>query len=255
MRVIRVIETSELGSDFELIGGLWEIKFPPIEGVKAPLSTDSGNAIVKGTDDGLYVDATKLFNYSLVQDDANKKIHLYQHQAGTAFDVGTAVLIGSIDMVELNGQFDDIAITDAIISFTDVQNSTSHTFDTNLFQKVADLVSDNTIVIENVVDGVAKKTLKAVLSPNVDNVIKLAPDGLMVDPADFPAGEGAITQTLYINQEPDTNVLNPTFESLDHQINDHTINVPVVTLKNAKGVNLGIAVKPIIGKLTDIVVA
>lgn len=251
MRVIRVIETNELGGDFELIEGKWEIKFPAPEGTKAPLSTDSGNAIGMGNDVGLYVDATILYSYSLVQDDVNKKIHLYRHQAGTVFNVGTAILIASIDMIELNGQFDDIAITDAIVNFTDAQTATSLTLNTNVFQKVSDLLGSPTVAIENAVGGGTEKILKVILSAAQGNVIKQLPDGLMIDPADLPPGSPGIQQTLTINPEPDTNVLNPTLESYDHQINDSVINVSVVTLKNAKGVNLGIAVKPITGKLID----
>ena len=37
------------------------------------------------------------------------------------FDINTALMVSEIDMLAMNGQFDDIAIDEGVVTFTDVQ--------------------------------------------------------------------------------------------------------------------------------------
>lgn len=136
MRVVKVIQPHEFGDNFILEDGKWKVKFPPIATSGVEVSKDANNLITLGGDGGMFADATRLHAYALVQDNENMKIHLYRHQADLEFDVANATLINSIDMLELNGQFDDITITDAVVTFKDVQTDTELVFDTDQFQKV-----------------------------------------------------------------------------------------------------------------------
>lgn len=142
MRVVKVIQPHEFGDNFILEDGKWKVKFPPIATSGVEVSKDANNLITLGGDGGMFADATRLHAYALVQDNENMKIHLYRHQADLEFDVANATLINSIDMLELNGQFDDITITDAVVTFKDVQTETELEFDTNQFQNVEELYFD-----------------------------------------------------------------------------------------------------------------
>lgn len=136
MEVVKLIQPHEFGDNFILEDGKWKVKFPPIARSGVEVSKDANNLITLGTDGGMFVDATRIHAYALVQDNENMKIHLYRYQANAEFDIATATLINSIEMLELNGQFDDITITDAVVTFKDVQTDTELEFDTNQFQKV-----------------------------------------------------------------------------------------------------------------------
>ena len=142
MRVVKVIQPHEFGDNFILEDGKWKVKFPPIATSGVEVSKDANNLITLGTDGGMFVDATRIHAYALVQDNENMKIHLYRHQANVEFDIATATLINSIDMLELNGRFDDITITDAVVTFKDVQTDTELEFDTEQFQSVEELSFD-----------------------------------------------------------------------------------------------------------------
>lgn len=146
MKVVKVIQPHEFGDNFILEEGKWKVKFPPTVTSGVEVSKDANNLITLGGDGGMFADATRLHAYALVQDTENMKIHLYRHQEGLEFDVGQATLISSIDMLELNGQFDDITITDAVVTFKDVQTDTELVFDTDQFQDVTGLEMSHPLV-------------------------------------------------------------------------------------------------------------
>lgn len=139
MEVVKLIQPHEFGDNFILEDGKWKVNFPPIATTGVEVSNDANNLITLGTDGGMFVDVARLYAYALVQDNENMKIHLYRHQANDVFDIDRATLITSVDMLELNGQFDDITITDAVVTFKDVQTDTELEFDTNRFQNVENL--------------------------------------------------------------------------------------------------------------------
>lgn len=148
MEVVKLIQPDEFGDNFIFEAGKWKVKFPPIATSGVEVSKDANNLITLGGDGGMFADATRLHAYALVQDNENMKIHLYRHQADLEFDVANATLINSVDMLELNGQFDDITITDAVVTFKDVQTDTELEFDTDQFQNVSGLTSDDSISLD-----------------------------------------------------------------------------------------------------------
>lgn len=146
MEVVKLIQPHEFGDNFIFEDGKWKVKFPPIPESGVEVSKDANNLITLGGDGGMFADVTRLHAYALVQDNENMKIHLYRHQANIEFDIAQATLINSIDMLELNGQFDDITVTDAIVTFKDVQTDTELVFDTDQFLNVTGLEIQHPLV-------------------------------------------------------------------------------------------------------------
>lgn len=146
MEVVKLIQPHEFGDNFILEDGKWKVKFPPIATTGVEVSKDANNLVTLGVDGGMFVDATRIHAYALVQDNENMKIHLYRHQANVEFDIATATLINSIDMLELNGQFDDITITDAVVTFKDVQTDNELVFDTDQFLNISGLEIQHPLV-------------------------------------------------------------------------------------------------------------
>ena len=129
MKNIAILQPSELGSDFTFSqeSGVWSVNFPPAVESDVVVSANTNNLIKTGSDGGAYVDASKLIAHALMQDNENQKIHLYRFPAGTVFNQQTATLVGSVDMVEMNGVFDDIAIDGNKITFKDAQTNSTLT--------------------------------------------------------------------------------------------------------------------------------
>lgn len=147
MKNIAILQPSELGDDFyfDQAAGVWKVNFPaPVES-NVTISPNTNNLIKTGSDGGAWVDASKLIAHALVQDTDDQKIHLYRFPAGTTFDVAKATLVGSIDMVEMNGVFDDIAINGNNIKFTDAQNGVSISLDVDSLQRVSRINGSNSV--------------------------------------------------------------------------------------------------------------
>lgn len=179
MKNIAILQPSELGEDFkfDLESGVWGITFPPSVDSDVVISPNTNNLITTGTDGGAHVLASKLIAHALVQDTEEQKIHLYRFPAGTEFSVGAATLVGSIDMVEMNGVFDDIAIAGNIITFKDAQTNTSITLDTDTLQRVSRIGSTNSIRATTVGGAV---TLEAIVSSIPGNLLTSSVAGLEV---------------------------------------------------------------------------
>lgn len=176
MKNIAILQPSELGSDFTFSqeNGVWGVNFPPAVESDVTISQNTNNLIKVGTDGGAYVDASKLIAHALVQDTDNQKIHLYRFPAGTVFNQPTATLVGSVDMVEMNGVFDDVAIVGNKITFKDAQTNSTLTLDTDTLQRVSRISSTNSISAATVGGNV---TLDVNISQVDGNLLKIAHDG------------------------------------------------------------------------------
>ena len=176
MKNIAILQPSELGSDFNFSqeNGVWGVNFPAAVESDVNISQNTNNLIKVGTDGGAYVDATKLIAHALVQDNDNQKIHLYRFPAGTVFNKLTATLVGSVDMVEMNGAFDDIAIVGNKITFKDTQTSTTLTFDTDTLQRVSRISSTNSI---SAMTSGGNVSLDVIINPAAGNLLEYAYDG------------------------------------------------------------------------------
>ena len=176
MKNIAILQPSELGSDFTFSqeNGVWGVNFPPAVESDVNISQNTNNLIKVGTDGGAYVDASKLIAHALVQDNDNQKIHLYRFPAGTVFNKATATLVGSVDMVEMNGVFDDIAIVGNRITFKDAQTNSTLTLDTDTLQRVSRISGTNSITATTVGGNV---TLDVKISQVEGNLLEIAYDG------------------------------------------------------------------------------
>lgn len=176
MKNIAILQPSELGSDFNFsqVDGVWGVTFPDAVESNVTISANANNLIKVGTDGGAYVDASKLIAHALVQDNDNQKIHLYRFPAGTTFNQATATLVGSADMVEMNGVFDDIAIDGNKITFKDAQTDTTLTLDMDTLQRVSRISSTNSITAVTVGGNVS---IDVKLSAIEGNLLEIVPSG------------------------------------------------------------------------------
>ena len=176
MKNIAILQPSELGSDFTFSqeSGVWSVNFPPAVESDVNISANTNNLIKTGSDGGAYVDASKLIAHALMQDNENQKIHLYRFPAGTVFNQQTATLVGSVDMVEMNGVFDDIAIDGNNITFKDAQTNTTLSLDTDTLQRVSRISSTNSI---SAVTSGGNVSLDVIINTAPDNLLEYAYDG------------------------------------------------------------------------------
>lgn len=229
MRVLKLVQPKEFGEHFRFVNGLWEVIFPESTGGETKLSNDSHNALTMGSDQGLHLLALRLFAYALVQDNENQKIHLYRYRSGTVFDISQAILVNSIDMLELNGSFDDIAITDANVKFYDVHSDTELVFDTNLFQKTGDLKGSDSVSLSSE----EKKEIAVKVSVDGNNLMQAKADGLFVDKTAM-GDTGSHEHSFFIVDSVDTEQNG--VEVLNRLVGTSSLlNIPVVNLRNMKG--------------------
>lgn len=177
MKTISIIQPDELGSDFKFEGGKWKVNFPAVDEPTKVISGDEGNAIKVGTDGGGYISEGLLLAYALVQDTAAGKIQLYSFPAGTEFVLETATLVSTVNLIELNGVFDDVAIDDAVITFTDADSGQTLTLDTKTLQRVANVKGGDVVKVTELA-GVL--TISVILNDSPDNLIQETPEGLLV---------------------------------------------------------------------------
>ena len=244
MEVVKLIQPHEFGDNFIFEAGKWKVKFPPIATSGVEVSKDANNLITLGGDGGMFADATRLHAYALVQDNENMKIHLYRHQADLEFDVANATLINSIDMLELNGQFDDITITDAVVTFKDVQTDTELVFDTNQFLNVSGLAADDSMTLVGDDNSTTKQV--SVRGRDYDNLVQNTPEGLLVLPLDGVHIGHTLEARSYQVDVPDDEI---EIEEFVRTINGNEIRMPAVTLKNSRGKTLAAIVTKIPDKL------
>lgn len=230
MRILSIIQPSEMGSDFHFDeeAGLWKVNFPAGmgEGGGVPLSTDENNAIVLGSDEGAFISADLLGAYALTQDSGSKKINLYRFQPGTEFNPETATLVSSVNMIELSGIFDDVAIDGDLITFTDADTGLTLTIDTANLQKVSDIIGSDSVEV-NSLGGLT--TLSVRINPNPDNLIKVTEEGLFVDAANF-SGEWELDLHQTLAQVE---------EGLCHVVGNSHLVVPQIELTDVAGNPIG----------------
>lgn len=229
MRILSIIQPSEMGSDFRFDeeAGLWKVNFPAGmgEGGGVPLSTDANNAIGLGTDQGAFISTDLLGAYALTQDNGSKKINLYRFPVGTEFDPETATLVSSVNLIELSGIFDDVAIDGDVITFTDADTGLTLSIDTANLQKVSDIVGSDSVEVISI-DGVTQINIK--VDPNPDNLIEVDEGGLFVDANRLQVGDPELHQTLA-----------PVENGLCHVVGNAHLVVPQIELVDVAGNPIG----------------
>lgn len=237
MNIISLIQPSELGPDFYLDQGVWKVNFPTTATPPPPISNDARN-IIQNVGDGMYVDQRNRLAYAMVQDNQTQKIQLWQFPADIAFNINTATMVSEIDMLAMNGQFDDIAIDEGVITFTDVQTGSTLTLNTNELQRVGDIKSTKSVTVTETA-GVLKFSAK--LDPKANNLLEVTAGGLQVAPAKIEQ----IFNTELAKLDVHTQAINPNDDyGLEHVIGDQIINIPKVLLANSAGTTIAMVNDP-----------
>lgn len=237
MNIISLIQPSELGPDFYLDQGVWKVNFPTTATPPPPISNDARN-IIQNVGDGMFVDQRNRLAYAMVQDNQTQKIQLWQFPADTVFSTDTATMVSEIDMLALNGQFDDIAIDEGVITFTDVQTGSTLTLNTNELQRVGNIKSTNTVTVTETA-GVLKFSAK--LDPKANNLLEVTAGGLQVAPAKIKQIFDAELAKLDVH----TQTIAPhEYIGLQHVIGDRITAIPKVMLANSAGVALAMVNDP-----------
>lgn len=225
MRILSVIQPSELGSDFRLEDGVWKVNFPSTGGGTGnELSADENNALTVGTDGGLFLSQDLLNAYAMVQDNQSQKIHLYRFPAGSVFSIETATLVSSVSLIEMTGIFDDVAIEGDVITFTDADTGLTLTLDTANLQRVDALVGSETVEVMSV-NGTT--TLSVKIDPRPDNAIQVTEEGLLVT-GGGEVGDVNLLQTLAVVED-----------GLCHAVGNSHLVMPQIELVDVAGNPIG----------------
>ena len=232
---ISVVQPVEMSVNFlfDTIEKKWKINNSSL------ISSDSDNILVL-EDEKLKVSRSNIKLYRLIQDNAARKILLYQFNANEDFDVSTAQLIDEVDMVSLDAQVDDVAISNGVLTFTDTQTSTQLVFDTN--SPIYQILHSNTTAINISGDGKnSALSIDLIVDTSTDNLLKINANGAVVDKNDILAllnssGIGA-APTIVFSHDPASENLKISIDGVDQTI-------ATSKLVNTSGDVLGYVISP-----------
>lgn len=235
MANISVVQPVEMSVNFlfDTIEKTWKINNSSL------ISSDSDNILVL-EDEKLKVSRSNIKLYRLIQDNAARKILLYQFNANESFDVSTAQLINEVDMVSLDAQVDDVAISDGVLTFTDKQTSTQLIFDTN--SPIYQILHSNTTAINISGDGKnSALSIDLIVDTSTDNLLKITANGAVVDKNDILAllnssGSGS-APTIVFSHDPTAQNLKISIDGVDQ-------NIATSKLVNTSGDVLGHVIRP-----------
>lgn len=239
MKTISIIQPDEFGSDFKYEGGLWHIRFPPGKPNIDPASKDVGNAVRVGTDGGAYLGEDMLCAYAITQDNVTKKIHLYQYPVGSSFSPETATLVSTVNMVDLQAVFDDVAIDGSVITFTDADTGSTMTIDTDTLQRIDGITTSSNVLKLTTLNGVTNPEL-LVTGPVNDspNLLTKSTAGLLVD-GDVVGDQ--VAQSL--GGAPLNNNIyryDSELNAIRHNVNNNELSIPQIQILNSKGELVGL---------------
>ena len=237
MNILSLIQPSELGPDFRLEEGVWKVNFPTSAAPPPPISNDARNTVTN-TPEGMFIDKRDRLAYALVQDSVAQKIRLYEYPADEVFTIGTAALVSDIDMLGLNGQFDDVAIDEAVITFTDVQTGLTLTLNTIELQRVGNIQSTNGVSVTETA-GILYLTAK--IDPNTSNLLEVTASGLQVTQPKI----AALTNTKLAVSKIHTQEMSTLSDGvIGHVVGDQILEIPKIVVENSSGALVGLINDP-----------
>ena len=236
MTNVAVIQPIEMGTNFsfDTVEKKWKIDN------STNISQEGDNILNLDASNKLKVSSSNIKHYQLVQDNVARKIYLYQYSANESFDLQTAQLISSIDMLSLESQVDDVAISNGVLTFTDTQTSTQLVFDTN--SPIYQILHSNTTAINISGDGkYSALSIDLIVDTSTDNLLKITANGAVVDKNDILAllnssGTGA-TPTIVFSHDPASENLKISIDGVDQTI-------ATSKLVNTTGDVLGYVISP-----------
>lgn len=239
MKTISIIQLDEFGSDFKYEDGLWHVRFPPGKPNIDPASKDAGNAVKAGSDGGAYLGEDMLCAYAITQDNVTKKIHLYQYPVGTSFDPETATLVSTVNMVDLQAVFDDVAIDGTVLTFTDADTGATLTIDTDTLQRIGGITAARDVLKLTTLNGVTSPEIK--LASNINespNLLTESPAGLLVDGDMVGLMVGGNLDDADFND----NIYRYDYEfnTIRHNVSGNELQIPQIQILNSKGDLVGL---------------
>lgn len=239
MKTISIIQPDEFGSDFKYEGGLWHVRFPPGKPNIDPASKDVGNAVKAGSDGGAYLGEDMLCAYAITQDNVTKKIHLYQYPVGTVFNPETATLVSTVNMVDLQAVFDDVAIDGTVLTFTDADTGATLTIDTDTLQRIDGITAARDVLKLTTLNGVTSPEIQlAGVINGAPNLLTESSAGLLVD-GDMVGetvagtlGDAELNANIYRYDEE--------LNAIRHNVNGNELQIPQIQILNSKGELVGL---------------
>ena len=231
MANISVVQPVEMSVDFffDTIEKTWKINNSSL------ISSDSDSILVL-EGDKLKVSSSNVKLYRLIQDNAARKVLLYQFNANEDFDVSTAQLIDEVDMVSLDAQVDDVAISNGVLTFTDTQTDTQLVFDTN--SPIYQILHSNTTAINISGDGKnSALSIDLIVDTSTDNLLKITANGAVVDKNDILALLNSSAPTIVFSHDPASENLKISIDGVDQTI-------ATSKLVNTTGDVLGYVISP-----------
>ena len=239
MKTISIIQPVEFGSDFKYEGGLWHVRFPPGKPNIDPASKDAGNAVKAGSDGGAYLGEDMLCAYAITQDNVTKKIHLYQYPVGTRFNPETATLVSTVNMVDLQAVFDDVAIDGTVLTFTDADTGATLTIDTDTLLRIDGIASPSDAVKLTTLNGVTSPEIRLASTINESpNLLTESSAGLLVDgdmvgeKAAESLGQAELNANIYRYDEE--------LNAIRHNVDGNELVIPQIQILNSKGELVGL---------------
>ena len=250
----QVVQPGDLGSQFvfDAPSSKWKI-------VGTGVSTDANNVLTNGTDGSAYLATANLQGkqkvYSMAYNSGTKKIELTETtpNAGTG---STSTVISSVDPIALQGQLDEITITNgSTITFTD-QGTPDITYTVDFSTLMGKLTANSTSMVL-AGDGKTGTPLTATLivDPASDNLLHVNVAGTSVSKNDILAllnsntslTSSVNTMTVSINGTTHTaNIVNTYTTTIDSgnaliksEVNGVYSNVSIVELTNSSNVHIG----------------
>ena len=239
MKTISIIQPDEFGSDFKYEGGLWHVRFPPGKPNIDPVSKDADNAVKAGSDGGAYLGEDMLCAYAITQDNVTKKVHLYQYPVSTRFDPDTATLVSTVNMVDLQAVFDDVAIDGTVLTFTNADTGAKLTIDTDTLQRIDGITATRDVLKLTTLNGVTSPEIQlAGTINNAPNLLTESSAGLLVD-----GDMVGVTVADSLGQaELNANIYRYDHElnAIRHNVNGNELQIPQIQILNSKGELVGL---------------
>lgn len=239
MKTISIIQPDEFGSDFKYEGGLWHVRFPPGKPNIDPASKDAGNAVKAGSDGGAYLGEDMLCAYAITQDNVTKKIHLYQYPVGTSFRAETATLVSTVNMVDLQAVFDDVAIDGTVLTFTDADTGAKLTIDTATLQRIDGITTTRYVLKLTTLNGVTSPEIQLAGHINdAPNLLTESAAGLLVDGGMVgetvaeSLGQAKLNANIYRYDDE--------LKVIRHNVNGNELQIPQIQILNSKGKLVGL---------------
>ena len=237
MTDVRIIQPHEMGTDFvfDVATNKWVLSTPRV-------STTADNAIIEDpSTGGAFLPNSDVRQFRLIQDNETRQLRLYSFPRGQSFDVGTASLVDTVDMVGIDAKIDDIAISGNVLTFYDKQTEQTLVFDMDspLYQ----VLLNNSYTARLSGDGkTTPLTVDVQIDPDTNNLIRITAGGLLLDRNDvltmLNSGNGSELNVAFtFVHKPDESLLSLTVAGVKQDL-------PTNRLVNTAGTVIGYIIAP-----------